>query len=104
MVLDYSERKPVGKNRPRKQPVGIFTLILVGAIAISFVLGLLTGRFIFKPSRKAAQDQAAAPDKAKSQPAPPAAAAQQQNPEVAAAKGSEPPLTFYETLPRGGKR
>lgn len=102
MVLDYSERTPGGKNRPRKQPIGIFTLILVGAVAISFALGLLTGMFIFKPGRKAPRDMVSvAQDSGKSPTSP--SSTQPKNPEAAALKGAEPPLTFYETLPKGGK-
>jgi cell division protein FtsN len=104
MVLDYSERKPVGKNRPRKQPVGILTIILIGAVSISFALGLLSGWFLFKPARKTAQDRGVfAHDGTKGAPGSASPAAQLQNPEASAAKSAEPPLTFYETLPKGGK-
>jgi len=104
MVLDYSERMPVSKNRPRKQPVGIFIFILISAVSMSFALGLLTGWYIFKPARKAVQSQVSlAPNGSKGAPSPPSPSAQLQNPETAASKGSEPPLTFYETLPKGGK-
>ena len=104
MVLDYSERKPVSKNRPRKQPVGMFVIILVTAVSMSFALGLLSGWVLFKPVRKAAQSQASfSPDGAKGGPASAAPSAQLQNPEASAAKVAEPPLTFYETLPKGGK-
>ncbi|HLO24543.1 MAG TPA: hypothetical protein VK187_00410, partial [Geobacteraceae bacterium] len=104
MVLDYSERKPVSKNRARKQPVGIFVIILISAVSMSFALGLLSGWFLFKPGRKAAQNQAAlAPDGTKTVSAPSSQAAQFQNPEASASKAAAPPLTFYETLPKGGK-
>ncbi len=104
MVLDYSERKTVGKNRPRKQPVAIFTFILLGAVSISFALGLLSGWFMFKPARKTAQDHGVtAHNGTKGAPAPAPPVTPLQNPEASAAKSSEPPLTFYETLPRGGK-
>lgn len=103
MVLDYSGRKPVSKNRPRKQPVGIFAVILISAVSMSFALGLLTGWFVFRPAQKAAESQtqpAAAASGA------PGASPQQTrfpNPEGGAARGGDPPLTFYETLPKGGK-
>lgn len=104
MVLDYSERKPVSKNRTRKQPVGIFVIILISAVSMSFALGLLSGWFLFKPGRKAAQNQAAlGSDGTRSASAPSSPAAQFQNPEASASKAAAPPLTFYETLPKGGK-
>ena len=104
MVLDYSERKPVSKNRPRKQPVGMFVIILVTAVSMSFALGLLSGWVLFKPARKAAQSQASfSPDGTKGAPVSAVPSAQRQNPEASAAKVAEPPLTFYETLPKGGK-
>src|SRR6266545_4768241 len=99
---DYSGRRPVPKNRPRKQPVGIFVAILIIAISMSFGLGVLTGWLVFKPSSKAAQAQeacAAAANNAQ----PSAAQAPYQNPEAGPAKAGEPPLTFFETLPKGGK-
>ena len=104
MVLDYSERKPVGKNRPRKQPIGMFVIILISAVSMSFALGLLSGWVLFKPARKAALSQVSiTPDGAKGAPVSAASSAQLQNPEASAAKLAEPPLTFYETLPKGGK-
>jgi len=104
MVLDYSERKPVSKNRPRKQPVGIFVLILIGAVSISYVLGLTTGWFIFKVKNKGVQAKiaAAAPGQVGGGTAP-VSQAPFVNPEATAPKGGDPPLTFYETLPKGGK-
>ena len=104
MVLDYSERRPVSKNRPRKQPVGIFTFILISSVSMAFALGLLTGWFMFKPARKSTQSQVSlAQEGTKGAPAHASPSAQLQNPEAAAGKGPEPPLTFYETLPKGGK-
>ena len=100
MVMDYSGRRPAAKNRPRKQPVGIFTVILISAISMSFALGVLTGWFVFRPARKAAQGQLAQTAGVKSQGAAPQAP--YPNPEAAAGKGGDPPLTFYETLPKGG--
>jgi len=103
MVLDYSGRRPATKNRPRKQPVGIFAVILISAISMSFALGVLTGWFVFRPARKSAQGQPAPGVGAKGAPGTLAPQAVYPNPEASAAKGAEPPLTFYETLPKGGK-
>ena len=66
MVLDYSERKPIGKNRARKQPVGIFVIILVSAMfyqwvpAVLFVSFLVYGfvrPFISKAMRHEIEDE-----------------------------------------------
>jgi cell division protein FtsN len=97
MVLDYSERKPVSKNRPRKQPTGIFIFMFVGAVVTSFAAGLLTGWLFFRPSGT------------KQAPRQPLAAAPTQNangaspPTHAQPSGQDVPLTFYQTLPHGGK-
>lgn len=97
MVLDYRERKPVGKNRPRKQPVKslVFSFMIVAALA--YGAGLITGRIMFG-KRSAVENQAGAAPQAEQQKASP-------TDPVAAGKApaEEPPLTFYETLPKGGK-
>src|SRR6266581_7116028 len=103
MVLDYSGRRPATKNRPRKQPVGIFAVILISAISMSFALGVLTGWFVFRPARKSSQNQPAPGVGVRGATEAAAPQAVYPNPEASASKGSEPPLTFYETLPKGGK-
>ncbi|RII27748.1 MAG: SPOR domain-containing protein [Geobacter sp.] len=101
MVMDYRERKPVSKNRPRKQPLGVFFFIVIIAISISFVAGVATGWLIFRPTRSklaGVQQQGVTPD----QPGQASATTgQPQNPE--AQSTGEPPLTFYETLPKGSR-
>lgn len=99
MVLDYSqkrgnretlERKPIQKNRPRKEPVGMFVLLSVVALMVTFVAGVGTGWLLFRgPSQ-------AAPVAVVAKPAPEPVAAHA-DPAV-----PEPPLTFYKTLPVGG--
>ncbi len=102
MVMDYSGRRQVMKNRPRKQPVGIFAVILISAVSMSFALGVLTGWFVFRPARKGQlQPPPAAGAKGAPQGSP--TQAQYPNPEANVPKGVDPPLTFYETLPKGGK-
>ena len=102
MVLDYSERKPVSKNRPRKQPGGIFVLLMVGAVGIAFVLGVITGWITFRHmSRNSANKYAASAEvqrKGGEVPTP----SEGQPAATAAGRPQEPSLTFYETLPRGG--
>ncbi|MSM38886.1 MAG: SPOR domain-containing protein [Geobacter sp.] len=100
MVLDYRERKPVTKNKPKRQPVGIFGLVILVAVLISYVLGVASGWFAhsYRASRQAAAQAAAAaigaPDK-------PAAATDPRLGTAPLTKGGEVPLTFYETLPKG---
>jgi cell division septation protein DedD len=103
MVLDYSDRRPVTKNRPRKQPIGLFIVILLGAVALSFVLGFASGWLMRKPVTLSGQPQQAsvAVPKGGSEGAP--AQTRQQNPESGSARNAAPPLTFYQTLPRGEK-
>lgn len=104
MVRDYSGRRPVTKNRPRKQSAGIFAVILISAVSMSFALGVLTGWLIFKKSaRKAAQNQQGVLTASPPTGSAPAPQAKIQNPEGDPSRGVEQPLTFYETLPKGGK-
>jgi len=100
MVLDYhdkrttqrvSERKPVQKNRPKRQSYGAFLVVGVAALALSFGAGLLTGRVLYKNPK-------IPPIPAPAQPAPKKgdAAAVPAKEQV-----TEPSLTFYQTLPAG---
>lgn len=98
MVLDYSERRPVSKNRPKKKPVGIFIFILIGAVTVSFGIGMMTGWLLFRPSRSkqiAPPPVAATPKQSAGSAALPASLPQ--------SNGQDVPLTFYQTLPHGGK-
>jgi cell division septation protein DedD len=103
MRLDYSEKKggrdkverPVQKNRPRKEPGGLFALLSTAVLLLTFGVGVLTGWLLFKKTHKAS----------------PVVAAVQPAKNEASARGAEqagttPPaaqLTFYKTLPDGGK-
>lgn len=103
MVLDYRERKPVNKNRPKSKPVGLF-VIAFGLVAVcSFALGVLTDRFLLSP-RSLKVDNAQAPPPV----APKNGPQETTKDSVTANQGAapalqEPSLTFYETLPKGGK-
>ena len=102
MVQDYSQRKPVSKNRPRKQPAGIFVLLMAVAVGIAFVLGVATGWFTHRHMSRngAGKNIASAEVQRKGGEVPPSSEGQP----VARATGKppEPSLTFYETLPKGG--
>lgn len=100
MVLDYRERKPVGKNRPRKQPVGMFIAVILVTMAVSFVCGIGTGWLIARREFRVAANKAAAVAEANQKENQPAT---QGAPGANAGRPQEPSLTFYETLPKGGK-
>jgi cell division protein FtsN len=102
MVIDYSEHKPVSKNRPRKQPASIFLFSLFVAVSIAFALGVATGWLIFHPAHKSGADMANA-SAGVNQKAETAAPNQVQAPAEPAGKAMEPSLTFYETLPKGNR-
>lgn len=101
MVLDYRERKPVNKNRPKSKPVGLY-LIAFGAVASSFfVLGMVTDRYLLPPRTPATANVPKAP--APAPPAPQATAGSASGADQQNVPPPEPSLTFYETLPKGGK-
>jgi len=102
MVVDYSEHKPVSKNRPRKQPAAIFFFSLLVAVSIAFTLGVATGWLIFSPAQKSGADSPAASANA-NQKVEAAAPNNVQAPAEPPVKTMEPSLTFYETLPKGNK-
>lgn len=117
MVLDYSdkvrgvregglerkpdrertpERKPVQKNRPRKEPVGLFALLSVAVLALTFGAGVFTGWLMFKGAKKVPAPVVAQQVKKEE---PPQAQSQPQQPQEL----PDAQLTFYKTLPAGGK-
>jgi len=61
MAIDYREHKAVSKNRPRKQPAGIFFFSLFVAVIIAYTLGLVTGWLVFRPAQKSIADSRTAP-------------------------------------------
>ncbi|QXE91866.1 SPOR domain-containing protein [Geomonas subterranea] len=115
MRLDYSEKmkavresaeraKPVQKNRPRREPIGTFAVVGLLLLIIGYGAGVLTGWFLFKGKvdpKALAAAQAAAQPKAQTAATPQAAAPAQPGQPVQPAP--DVPLTFYKTLPSGGK-
>lgn len=85
------ERKPVAKNRPRRESGGLVLLMWLVAFAGTFGVGFGAGWFV-KGTRKQPAPVVLAPAVKKEEPTP---AAEQPKAEV--------PLTFYKTLPAGGK-
>lgn len=104
MAMDYRERRTVAKNRPKKQPISTVVVAFALVIIAAYGLGVATGWLFFRLSPKpvtvakptnvqlpAPATQGAAPNPAQpgtGQPGPPT---------------QTPPLTFYDTLPRGEK-
>lgn len=130
MRIDYSEPKQAyvttqGKNRPRKEPVGLISTIVIVTGVITFIGGFGSGWFFSQKSAKkafkAAMEQQSLensprqetpPPAQPQQPASPPAAVSQQTPQpggpnaqaTPAAPGApEPQLSFYRTLPSGQK-
>jgi cell division septation protein DedD len=103
MVMDYRERKVVPKNRPRRQPAGIFFFSIFVAVIIAYTLGLVTGWLVFRPGgQKTADSRAVATDADNKMTEAPAASKGQAAPENTG-NVKEPMLTFYETLPKGNR-
>jgi len=128
MRIDYSEPKKSyvstqGPARPRKEPGGYFTTVLVITGVLTFIAGFGTGWFLSQKSAKrsfqAATEQnslenypkpEAVPPPKPAQPVQPAPQSQpQQDPAAAeqphASSGTqaEPSLSFYKSLPSGQK-
>ncbi|AJE03075.1 SPOR domain-containing protein [Geobacter pickeringii] len=104
MVVDYRERKQVTKNRPKSKPMGMVFFGFAVATVGSFALGMMADRLLLK-IRPPKALVASAPQTAPSQAPPPASAPLTANTKAAAAPSppAEPSLTFYNTLPKGGK-
>jgi len=106
MVLDYSERRQVNINRPRKKSSGLYIFFGLGVVLVIYSLGLMTGWFLYKacnknpPAINPTIAEAAPKQKTADHHTPPAdAKSTTVNPGT---KANEPPLTFYYTLPKGG--
>jgi cell division protein FtsN len=96
MALDYSEKRNVPRNRPKKQPVNVFAILVGGGMLCAFLAGLASGWFLGRGSAKklAASQQ------------PPVAQVEQaqgKSPQGGESGVQTPVLTFYETLAKGNK-
>ncbi len=102
MPLDYRPKRQVTKNRPRKRPVKLVLLLILGSFFSVYGLGVATGWLIFKyfPQDTPAPSANSLPPSGADQQLPP-------SPVPASAKGvaaveeNDPDLTFYYTLPKG---
>ena len=106
MAIDYSQRKQINRNRPKKRSTKPFLLLILGAISGVYALGIGTGWLLFKGaaqnSAPVAADPAKANESSKVSGASPSAK-DADNPPSPTGKGNETPLTFYYTLPKGDK-
>jgi len=107
MVIDYCERRQVRKPAPKRPKVWPYVLIIILLVLGAFILGLGTGRYLYKPGGRLYKappqpQQPSAPRQPVSQQAP-AAAGQDAPPQPAPPAEKGPPLTFYKTLQNGNK-
>jgi cell division protein FtsN len=101
MVLDYRERKPVNKNRPKKGGGGgLLVLVAFTALGVVFALGFVAGWFAAKGRQRPVVERPATSDQERKDAA---AAARTQAQTTGTAGGVDPPLTFYSTLPKGSR-
>ncbi|MHC1697946.1 MAG: SPOR domain-containing protein [Geobacteraceae bacterium] len=103
MALDYNQKKQVNKNRPRKRPVKLLLLLIIGSIVSLYGLGIATGWLVFKYlPRNSPPSLAGSAKQEKADQALPSSA-QTAAKIGTSAPGKEPDLTFYYTLPKGDK-
>ncbi len=105
MVLDYRERKQVNKNRSKNRPVNLIVLTALGILLGIYFLGIATGWVLHAALKKnpaGAPAAVTADVKQKTKVTPPASNSLQ-NRTANNTRTSEPPLSFYYTLPKGEK-
>ncbi len=103
MALDYSQKRQVNRNRPRRRPVKLIVVGVFAAMLGTYGMGVATGWLLFhQPEQPSAATTAPAQGTT-------AAAANQgqstagvaQNQQSGTRPPTEPDLTFYYTLPKG---
>jgi len=103
MALDYNQKKQVNKNRPRKRPVKLLMLLIIGGIVFLYGLGLATGWLIFKFLPQKMHNSVTGSAKPGESEKAPSAPAQTAAKNSTSAQDKDPDLTFYYTLPKGDK-
>ncbi|MGA7828155.1 MAG: SPOR domain-containing protein [Geobacteraceae bacterium] len=102
MALDYNQKKQVNKNRPRKRPLKLLLLLIIGSIFSLYCLGIATGWLVFKYLPQKTEETMINPAKLdKSLPTPESPTAK--NGPATQTQDKEPDLSFYYTLPKGEK-
>lgn len=103
MALDYNQKRPINKNRPRKRPIKVLLLLTLGGFVSLYGLGIATGWLVFKYlPEKSTPTPAASPQANGTEQAPPSSA-HSPGKNATAIPEKEPDLTFYYTLPKGEK-
>lgn len=105
MALDYSTKRQVSRNRPKRRPIGRYLLLAFAGVSVVYGLGIATGWLLFGRDGKQAPQAAAPPlpattAKQAAVKAPAGPAAIPTGPGTAA-EGTN--LTFFNTLPKGEK-
>lgn len=103
MAIDYRERKPVSKNRPRRQPAGIFFFSIFVAVIIAYTLGLVTGWLVFRPGKENVAENPAIPAGTNVKGVEGAAVEKEKPAAENTGNIREPMLTFYDKLPKGNR-
>ncbi|HEY5975885.1 MAG TPA: hypothetical protein VIU41_14205, partial [Geobacteraceae bacterium] len=104
MVIDYSERRQAAKvNKPRRQPVGFYSLLALVLFSGVFALGVFAGWYLYHPGGRLAKLPPQPSQPVQSQPVAPVVPVPAQKAAAPANPRAEVPLTFYETLPKGSK-
>lgn len=107
MVLDYRERKPVSKNRPKSKPIGMLLFAFTAVAFISFAMGIVVDRFLLPKPGPVGGGVTAPQPPVRQTPVAQSPAKAPESPDAQkqgnAPPPKEPSLTFYETLPKGGK-
>jgi len=99
MRSDYRERSFASKNKPRRQPVGKYAAALLGIVLFIFASGFAGGWLsCLYRIKKSASLQPALVGTLTAKPSQAVQPMCKLPP-----NGQQPPLTFYETLPKGGK-
>ena len=98
-MVDYSERRPVNTNRPKKQGMArYFILTALGGVLAGYGIGLTNGWLMFKPSRQELNALRARAENA-AKPLPVVTPPQQ----APVTGPPDPNLSFYKNLPDGKK-
>lgn len=104
MAIDYRPKKNVTRNRPRKRPVKLIVVLILGSALSIYGLGIATGWLIFRFFPRSTPETTAATAQADSASKPlPTVTAPTTAPKVPLNDNNDPDLTFYYTLPKGEK-
>ena len=107
MAIDYRERRVVAKNRPSKQPISTvvvaFALVIIAAYGLGVATGWLFFRVTPRPQAVAKPANVQLPGTVSVPQNPTVNPGGQVATPVTPSNAPAPPLTFYDTLPKGEK-